>query len=185
MFTKRTIPVVLALPQNKKTKIIFDVFKILKCSVWPTFQIEDDEETILCKQLQVLKSLYNHYNDMEVFNIISWEAVLNSFVDIVHYTNQYFSLPSTNPIDLWGKILILGKNKPNWKGISLIAEICLYAPFSNASLERFFSHMNIVKTETRNRLSQKSLNAILAIRIFGISLAEFNKSSIKDCSSKW
>ena len=45
--------------------------------------------------------------------------------------------------------------------------------------------MNIVKIETRNCLSQKSLNAILAIRMFGISLAEFNKSYVKDCESKW
>ena len=122
---------------------------------------------------------------MEVFNKISWEAVLNGFVDILHYANQYFSLSTANPIDLWGKILILGKNKPSWKGISLIVEICLCAPFSNASLERLFSHMNIVKTETRNRLSQKSLNAILAIRMFGILLAEFNKLYVKDCVSKW
>ena len=45
--------------------------------------------------------------------------------------------------------------------------------------------MNIVKTETSNCLSQKSLNAVLAIQMFGISLAEFNKSYIKDCVSKW
>ena len=45
--------------------------------------------------------------------------------------------------------------------------------------------MNIVKMETRNRLLQKSLNAILAIRMFGISLTEFHKSSVKDCVSKW
>ena len=122
---------------------------------------------------------------MEAFNEILWEAILNGFVDIVHYANQYLSLPNANLINLWGKILIRGKNKPNCKGINLIIKICLCAPFSNASLERFSSHMNMVKTETRNRLSQKSLNAILAIRMFGISLAEFNKSYVKDCVSKW
>ena len=40
-------------------KIIFDVCQILNGSVWPTLQIENDEETILCKQLQALKSLYD------------------------------------------------------------------------------------------------------------------------------
>ena len=30
-------------------KIIFDVCQILNCSVWPILQIENDEETILCK----------------------------------------------------------------------------------------------------------------------------------------
>ena len=122
---------------------------------------------------------------IEVFNEILWEAILNGFMDIVYYANQYFSLPTANLIDLWGKILILGKNKPNWKSISLIVKICLCAPFSNSSLERFFSHINIVKTETRNRLLQKSLNAIPAIRMFGTSLAEFNKAYVKDCISKW
>ena len=94
---------------------------------------------------------------IEVFNEILWEAILNGFMDIVYYGNQYFSLPTANLIDLWGKILILGKNKPNWKSISLIIEICSCAPFSNASLERFLSHTNIVKTETRNGLLQKKL----------------------------
>ena len=36
-------------------KIIFNVCQILSCYVWPTLQIEDDEETILCKQIQALK----------------------------------------------------------------------------------------------------------------------------------
>ena len=35
------------------------------------------------------------------------------------------------------------------------------------------------------KLLQKSLNAILVMRLFGISLAEFNKSYVKDCTSKW
>ena len=98
-------------------KIMFDVCQILNCSVQPTLQIEDDKETILCKQLQALKSLYDCYNDMEVFNEISWEVVLNGFVDIVHYANQYFSFPTANLIDMRGKILILGKNKLNWKSV--------------------------------------------------------------------
>ena len=100
---------------------------------------------------------------MEVFNEISWEAVLNGFVDFVHHANQYFSLPTANPTDLWEKILVISKNKPNLKGISLIVEICLCTPFSSTSLEGCLGHTNIVKTEARNRLSQKSLNAILAI----------------------
>ena len=39
-------------------KIIFNVCQILNCFVWPTLQIEYDEETVLSKQLQALKSLY-------------------------------------------------------------------------------------------------------------------------------
>ena len=62
MFTKRTIPVVLVLTAEEGDKTIFDVCQILNCSLWPTLQIEDDEETIFCKQLQALRSPYDCYN---------------------------------------------------------------------------------------------------------------------------
>jgi len=40
-----------------------------------------------------------------------------------------------------------------------------YFPFSNAAVERVFSQMNIVKTNLRNKMGLKSLNAILSIRL--------------------
>ena len=75
---------------------------------------------------------------------------------------------------------IIGKNKPNWKGASLIVEICLCALFSNATLEHFFSHTNIIKSET-NWLSQSSLNAVLHICMFSMPLAEFSQTCGRLC----
>ena len=43
---------------EERDKIIFDLCQILNCSVWPTLQIEDDEETILYEQLQALKRVF-------------------------------------------------------------------------------------------------------------------------------
>lgn len=37
-------------------------------------------------------------------------------------------------------------------------------PYSNTEVERLFSQMNVVKNKLRNRLSLKTVNAILAIR---------------------
>ena len=55
------------------------------------------------------------------------------------------------------------KNTLQWEGISLIAEWWLCMPFWNATLDRFFSYMNKIKTDKRNHLSPSSLNAILQI----------------------
>ena len=55
------------------------------------------------------------------------------------------------------------KNKLQWEGIPLIAELWLCIPFSNTTLDSFFSYMNKLKTDKRNHLFPSSLNAILQI----------------------
>jgi len=49
--------------------------------------------------------------------------------------------------------------------LALFAPHVLSLPFSNAAVERVFSQMNIVKTNLRNKMGLKSLNAILSIRL--------------------
>ena len=62
---------------------------------------------------------------------------------------------------------------PHLRRALLIIEICLSAPVSNASLERLFCQMNIIKSDVRNRLSNKALNAVLHIRTSGITIDDF------------
>lgn len=69
----------------------------------------------------------------------------HSFLDVAPNANCYFSLINSNPLELRSKLLMIGKNKSQQKGISLFVELCLCAPFKRATLERFFSNMNIIK----------------------------------------
>ena len=64
------------------------------------------------------------------------QTLSDGFTDIIHYANHYFSITDCNLLELWSKLMIIGKNKPNWKGASLII-ICLCVLFSNATVERF------------------------------------------------
>ena len=47
-------------------------------------------------------------------------------------------------------------------------------PCSNATLERFFSQLKVVKTEQRTALSSSSLNALLRIKLRQLSSREFH-----------
>lgn len=73
---------------------------------------------------------------------------------------------NSNTLDLWAEISsyrdATGENP--FSDISELAMAVLTLPHSNADVERVFSQMNLVKSKLRNRLSIKSLNAILTIK---------------------
>ena len=57
----------------------------------------------------------------------------------------------------------------------ILIKLCLCTPFSNATLERFFSHLKVVKTELRSSLSSESLNFLMS----------FEKDYSSQCVSHW
>ena len=65
----------------------------------------------------------------------------------------------------------------------ILIELCLCAPFSNATLARFFSHLKVVKTELRSRLS--GVNSLMRIPMKGLTTADFNKDYSSQCVSHW
>ena len=56
-----------------------------------------------------------------------------------------------------------------FRNISSLAVALFSLPFSNASVERIFSQMNVVQNKLRNRLVVRSVEAILKIR-YGLKL---------------
>ena len=113
------------------------------------------------------------------------DDVLSSFLAVLRYAHQYFNTSNINPIEFWSKILSLADEHIFWKPTTLIIEICLCAPFSNASLERLFSKMNLIKTTLRNRSTNDSLNSILRINISGLSLQSFHDEHLEKCVNYW
>ena len=122
---------------------------------------------------------------MDAFKFTTLNSLIVGYVDIVHYAYRYFNIDSTDPMKLWSKLCKLGKEKESWKDILLLIELCLYTPFSNATLERFFSHLKVVKTELRSKLTSISLNSIMRIRMRGVSIAEFSEKYAALCTEFW
>ena len=82
---------------------------------------------------------------------------------------------------LWSKLLIIRKNNEHLKDIMLLLELCLCTTFSSTTLERF-SHLKVVTTQFRSKLSARSLNSIMRKRIKGVSLEEFNQDYTSKCA---
>ena len=113
------------------------------------------------------------------------DDVLSSLLAVLRYAHRYFNTSNINPIEFWSKILSLADEHIFWKPTILIIEMCLCAPFSNASLERLFSQMNLIKTTLRNRLTNDSLNSILRINISGLPLQSFHDEHLEKCVNYW
>ena len=136
-------------------------------------------------QLASLSTMYQRYAKMPIFAAVTEEEVASSFLSIVRHGLQYFKVKSIDVIKFWSTMMTMLDEHPQWRPALLIIEICLCAPISNASLERLFSQMNLVKTTVRNRLSNPVLNALLRIRVSGITVDEFHKNYVNRCVNSW
>ena len=168
--------------------VLYDVCCVLNSQIWPLFNDDESDEIIEEKfstQLSAINRIFNRYGAMEAFKKFTSDNVVEGFIDIVRYAKRYFETENMNSLEFWSKLAKPGKDKTKWSGFLLILELCLCAPVSNATLERLFSHMNIVKSDLRSRLSATSLNAILRIRITGYSLWEFHENHIDKCVDFW
>ena len=168
------------IPSDDGDRIVFEVCRILNCKVWPNVTDDSDTATQYCLQLAALITVFNQYKDIDVMKCYTEDDVLSSFLAALRYTHRYFNTFNINPIEFWSKILSLADEHIFWKPTTLIIEICLCAPFSNASLERLFSQMNLIKTALRKRLTNDSLNSILRININGLSLQIFMMNILKN-----
>ena len=119
---------------------------------------------------------------MPVFESVMCELLQIGYVDIICYVHQYFAVDRIKPKNLWSKICLENNNKKeSWHDIILLVELCLCTPFSNATFERFFSHLKVVKIEIRLRLSSESLNFIMRIHMKGLLITEWKENYLNDC----
>ena len=64
-------------------------------------------------------------------------------------------------------------------------ELFLCTPFSNTTLDRFFSHLKVLKTQLRSNVLAKSVNSIIRTRMNRLSLEEFNQDYASKCAAFW
>ena len=126
-----------------------------------------------------------HIVQITVLKCYTEDAVLSSFLAVLRYAHWYFNTSNIDPIEFWSKNLSLAGEHIFWKPTALIIEICFCAPFSNASLERLFRKMSLIKTTLHNHLTNDSLNSILRILISGLPLQIFHDEHLEKCVNYW
>lgn len=98
----------------------------------------------------------------------------NITVDVDQVENEWQSLHFVhwskdcliNTVKFWSEVSWAtdASNNPRYGNISKLALSLLSLPFSNATVERLFSSMNVVHSKLRNRLHVRSTEAIQQIR---------------------
>ena len=156
----------------------------MNLAVWPLLTKDENEnDQILSVQFAVINNLFERFQIMPVFKSITHNSLQTGFVDVARHAYCYFNVENIKPVSLWSKICSLGKDRESWYDIMILTELCLCLPFSNATLERFFSHLEVVKTELRSRLLSESLNSLMRIRMKGLSITDINKDYLSQCVS--
>ena len=64
-------------------------------------------------------------------------------------------------------------------------ELCLCALYLNATVERFFNYLRIVKTEQRCRLNGRNIEFLLHIKVEGPELKEAADKMCTDADTLW
>ena len=155
--------------------LVSHICKILNYAVWPTLlKNTDDDEGKLRVQLKSVEAVFKHFSNMDVLKTIDMEDVTDGYIEVVRYCQKYFDVQHVDQVELWHKILLVGKDKDDWRGVTLVIEICLCTPCSNATLERFFNQLKVVKTDQRTRLSATSLNSCLRVKLKKLSQSVFH-----------
>ena len=125
-------------------------------------------DVVLEKSIESLSKIFHHITQMfkKILPTITIETIIDEYISLVMYAMKNYNHLIYTPLKMW-QLLNPFKNVRRWNNIFLIAELCFCAPCSNASLERFFSQMGIVKTDWRNSLSESNLTSLLRIKVSG------------------
>ena len=166
--------------------LIFSICKVLNASAWPKLPNDDsDDEEILKIQLESVSRVHQQFSAMKIFEKINKDDVVNGYIEVVRFCQRYLDYENSDPVELWHKVLLQYQDNPEWRGIALVIEICLCTPCSNATLERFFNHLKIVKTDQRTALSSSSLNSVLRVKLRQIPIKTFHDEYTDKIVSHW
>ena len=153
-------------------RVLFGVACLLNCNVWKNSGQTEEEDCD--RQLKLLRNMISPYGVMEILASITEYEIVESYLTIVRYELKYFNLTSTVVYEFLAEIFGLKDDNPQWNP-AFIIEVCMCAPISNASLERLFNQMNIIKSNVRSRLTNLALNELLRIKVSKVHVDSFHK----------
>ena len=148
-------------------RLLSHICKVLSSKIWPN-EVSNVEEVLMKEQLSSIKAVYDQYCRMPIFQSTSFQQIKEGYLQIVRYAATFFPVHLIPPLKLWQNMFELStgdNDKDDWKPVLLIVELVMCAPQSNAAIERFFSQLNYIKTNTHTSLSSISPNSLLRVKL--------------------
>ena len=170
--------------------VIPDVCIVLDTRKWilpESMAINNADLTCLFeKNIEALKRVFLDFEDILVktfpgINLLNMEE---EFILVVRHTIKHCHTQIHPLLALWQYFYGIRESK-SWLNIFGVIEICMCAPCSNATLERFFSQLHVIKSVWRSRLSEENLTHLLPIKVTGPSLEIFHNDYCNITVGKW
>ena len=128
--------------------------------------------------------IFNQFKQMPIFETITFHELEEQYLQLIEYASKYYDVKQFNASDFWPMLRQINEHD-RFKDIFLLSELCFCAPYSNATVERFFNYMKVVKSDWRSRLGEKNLEALLRIKVEGPTLRDFEKEHCKRAVNLW
>ena len=79
------------------------------------------------------------------------DELMEQYIQVIEFANQYCEVSLFEPLKTWS---MLHKSVSlHFPDIFCFVELCLCAPYLNATVKRFFNYLKIVKTDWVSRLN--------------------------------
>ena len=97
----------------------------------------------------------------------------------MQYAVQFVSLTTMDYRAVWWRIFY-APTASEWSNVLILVQLLFSLPASNGKLEHIFSQMNVIKTNKRSLLCNKSLDDLLLLSIEGPPLKDFCPDTVID-----
>lgn len=131
--------------------------------------------------IKSLNHIFNQFKGMSSLKTIAFQELEEQLIELIEYANKYYDVTKFNPTEFW-PLLRQSIKYDHVKNIFLLAEPSFCASYSNATIEKYFNYMKIVKL---TRLNEKNMEALLQIKAEGPILQEFIKKLRKKAGDSW
>ena len=106
------------------------------------------------------------------------------YISIIIYSLNHLNPLVSDPRQFW-ELLHDWRNTQTWNQAFLFLELCLCAPYSNTTLERFFSQLHVVKTDWWNWLNEENITHLLRAKVDRPTIEEFYVNHIGKAVTLW
>ena len=121
----------------------------------------------------------NHYEKLYSQNGCNIEEIPPEWDCVKAYLEPILkSQTKIDYLEVWKSIFTNDNVKRECKNVLHVIELLLITPFTNAKLERVYSRMNRIKTESHNQLGQERLDTQIRIGEERLNIIEFTQTHV-------